>query len=95
MTAPYMQQFPVLNISGLMFYTGDKFPKWKGNAFVGGLGSQQVHRVVLGKDAPTFRESLFTQIGQRVRDVRQGPDGYIYFTTDDPMGRVMRIEPAS
>lgn len=95
MTAPYMQQFPVLNISGLMFYTGDKFPKWKGNAFVGGLASQQVHRVVPGKDAPSFRESLFMQLGQRVRDVRQGPDGYIYFTTDDPMGRVMRIEPAS
>ena len=95
MTAPYMQQFPVLNISGLLFYTGNKFPKWKGNVFVGGLATQQIHRVVLEKDAPSFRESLFMQLGQRVRDVRQGPDGYIYFTTDDPMGRVMRIEPAS
>jgi glucose/arabinose dehydrogenase len=92
---PYMKQFPVLNISGLTLYTGGKFPKWKGNVFVGGLNTQQVHRVVPGKDAPSSRESLFTQLGQRVRDVRTGPDGFIYFTTDDPSGRVMRIEPAN
>jgi glucose/arabinose dehydrogenase len=90
---PYLKQFPVMNISGMTFYTGDKFPKWKGNLFVGGLASQQVHRVVLGNTAPGARESLFMQLGQRIRDVRQGPDGFIYFTTDDPMGRVMRIEP--
>jgi aldose sugar dehydrogenase len=93
MTGPYMQQFPQLNISGLTIYNGDKFPKWKGNIFVGGLATQQVHRVVRGNGTPSNRESLFVNLGQRVRDVRTGPDGYIYFTTDDPMGRVMRIEP--
>ncbi len=93
MIGPYMQQFPQLNISGLTIYNGDKFPKWKGNIFVGGLSTQQVHRVVPGNGTPANREALFVNLGQRVRDVRQGPDGYIYFTTDDPMGRVMRIEP--
>ncbi len=93
LTAPYMQQFPVLNISGLTFYTGDKFSKWKGNVFVGGLSTQQIQRIVPGKDAPSFREPLFTNLGQRVRDVRTGPDGYIYFTTDDPKGRFKPIEP--
>jgi len=93
MTGPYMQQFPQLNISGLTIYNGDKFPKWKGNVFVGGLATQQVHRVVPGNGTPANREPLFVNLGQRVRDVRTGPDGYLYFTTDDPMGRVMRIEP--
>jgi glucose/arabinose dehydrogenase len=92
-TGPWMQQYPVMNISGLTFYNGDKFPKWRGNVFVGGLASQQVHRIVPGNGTPADRESLFTNLGQRVRDVRSGPDGYIYLTTDDPMGRVMRIEP--
>jgi aldose sugar dehydrogenase len=49
--------------------------------------------VVPGNGTPANREALFVNLGQRVRDVRTGPDGYLYFTTDDPMGRVMRIEP--
>jgi glucose/arabinose dehydrogenase len=80
-----------------MFYTGDKFPEWKGDLFVGGLRTQQVNHVALSKESPRVRESLFTEIGQWVRDLRQGPDGLIYFTTyEDPAGpgRVMRIEPA-
>ena len=78
-----------------MIYTGDRFPKWKGNVFVGCLSTQEIHRVVRGRDGPSLRESLFTELGQEVRDVRQGPDGLIYFTTNDPSGRVMRIEPIS
>ena len=67
--------------------------------FVGGLGNQQVHRVEFNLDSsgPVFtqiREALFTDIGQRVRDLKQGPDGLIYFTTyDAESGAVMRIEP--
>jgi glucose/arabinose dehydrogenase len=91
---PFIGWYPALNISGMAFYTGDKFPKWKGNLFVGGLSTQQVHRVVFTKTGPRLLESLFTQLGQRVRDVRQGPDGLLYFTTDEPAGHVMRIEPA-
>ena len=52
------------------------------------------HRVVLGKDTASFRETLFKDLGQRVRSIHEGPDGFIYFTTDNPAGRLMRIEPA-
>jgi glucose/arabinose dehydrogenase len=103
LTEPYISWNPALNISGMMFYTGDKFPKWKGNLIVGGLATGQVHRVAF-RTTPTLgevlftqvREALFTGIGQRVRDVRQGPDGFIYFVSyGDTSGAVMRIEPAS
>jgi glucose/arabinose dehydrogenase len=101
---PYISWNPVLNVSGMTFYNGDKFPKWKGNLFLGGLSTEQIHRVAFKTDRPTLseplytqiREAVFTHIGQRVRDIRQGPDGYIYFITyDDKSGKVMRIEPAS
>ena len=95
LTGPYLQQFPVWNISGLTIYNGEKFPKWKGNIFVGGLQTQRIERVVQGKDSAASHEPLFMNLGQRVRDVRTGPDGYIYFTTDDLKGRFMRVEPAS
>jgi glucose/arabinose dehydrogenase len=94
LTEPFMKQWPVFHFSGLMIYDGDKFPKWKGNVFIGCLSTQEIHRVVPGKDAATFRESVFKDLGQEVRDVRQGPDGFIYFTTNDPSGRLMRVEPA-
>ena len=100
---PYLSWNPALNISGLTFYTGNRFPKWKGNLFVGGLQTGQVHRVAFYSTPKQgtelfsqLREALFTGIGQRVRDVRQGPDGLIYFVTyGDTSGTVMRIEPAS
>ena len=101
---PYISWNPALNISGLTFYTGDRFPKWKGNLFVGGLASGQVQRVAFYSTPKLatqlfsqLREALFTGIGQRVRDVRQAPDGLLYFTSygEDSSGRVMRIEPAS
>jgi len=103
LTEPYIAWVPALNISGMMFYTGDRFPKWKGNLLVGGLASGQVHRVAFRTTPKSgealftqVREALFTGIGQRVRDVRQGPDGLIYFVAyGDTSGTVMRIEPAS
>jgi glucose/arabinose dehydrogenase len=95
LTGPYFQQFPVWNISGLTIYNGDKFPKWKGNIFVGGLSTQRIERVVPGTGQAASHEPLFMNLGQRVRDVRTGPDGYIYFTTDDPKGRFMRVEPVA
>ena len=64
------------------------------NVFVGGLSTQRIERIVPGKEAASFHEPLFMNLGQRVRDVRTGPDGYIYFTTDDSKGRFMRVEPA-
>ena len=97
LTAPHIVWDPDVHISGVMFYTGNRFPEWTGDLFVGGLRTQQVNHVEMTDSGPGIRESLFTEIGQWVRDLRQGPDGLIYFTTyadPDAPGRVMRIEPA-
>jgi aldose sugar dehydrogenase len=97
--APYISWAnPDIHPSGILFYTGEKFPKWKGNIFIGGLNKEQVHRVALGPNGAEVRENLFSKIGHWVRDVRQGPDGLIYFTTyDDPdaPGTLRRIELAN
>jgi glucose/arabinose dehydrogenase len=96
--APYISWAnPDIHPSGILFYTGDKFPKWRGNIFIGGLNKEQVHRVVLGPKGAEVQENLFSMIGHWVRDVRQGPDGLIYFTTydnPDAPGTLRRIEPA-
>jgi glucose/arabinose dehydrogenase len=97
LTAPQIVWDPDVHISGVMFYTGDRFPEWTGDLFVGGLRTQQVNHVELTDSGVGIRESLFTEIGQWVRDLKQGPDGLIYFTTyadPDAPGRLMRIEPA-
>jgi aldose sugar dehydrogenase len=79
--------------SGLALYTGDRFPGWRGNLFSGSLAYQDVRRIMLDATGrPTGHESL--RIGQRVRDVRQGPDGFLYVLTDEIHGRVFRMEPA-
>ena len=92
--APYIGFMPALNVGGMTFYTGNRFPRWKNSLLLAGLDTQQVHRVAFNKDLPWVRENLFTQIGQRVRDVREGRDGFVYFVTDEPNGHLMRIEPA-
>ena len=86
---------PSIAPSGLMFYTGDKFPKWKGNAFVGALGFQLVARLDLEGERVRQEERLLEGYGQRIRAVVQGPDGYIYLLTDDSDGRIVRLEPIS
>jgi glucose/arabinose dehydrogenase len=86
---------PSIATSGLAFYTGDRFPQWRGNALVGGLKSGDVVRLVLDGNRVVHEERLLQdQIGQRVRDVRQGADGFIYLLTDEGDGRLLRIEPA-
>lgn len=90
---PYMTWVrPWLSLHGLMFYTGNRFARWRDNLFVSSGSFQGVQRVVLGENGPVTREFLFMKIGRLTRDIRQGPDGLIYFTTDDP-GAIMRIEP--
>jgi glucose/arabinose dehydrogenase len=93
MTDPALVWFPsVIGASGLMVYSGNRFPDWRGSIFAGGLATQDVRRTVLDNDGKvTAHESL--RIGQRVRDVRQGPDGMIYVLTDEIFGRVFRLEP--
>jgi len=86
---------PSIATSGLLFYTGDRFPKWKGSAFVAGLKSQQVVRLELkGNDVVHEERLLRGVVKQRVRDLEQGRDGFIYLLTDEDNGRLLRIEPA-
>jgi glucose/arabinose dehydrogenase len=95
MEQPVRIWVPSIGISGLMIYTGDRFPQWKGNLFVGGMAGQQLSRLTLIGERVVNEEVLVQQKG-RIRDVRQGPDGFIYLVTDDRDGKptpVVRIEP--
>jgi len=95
MEQPFTYYKPSIAISGMAFYTGDAFPAWKGDLFVGGLAGTQVSRVVFTRQGlESRREALLLELRQRIRDVKQGPDGYLYATTDMPEGAVLRIEPA-
>lgn len=75
--------------SGLVFYTGAGFPEWQGNAFLGALAGEALWRVVLSGGAEVSRERLFASLGERIRCVRQGPDGWLYLLTDS--GKLIRI----
>jgi glucose/arabinose dehydrogenase len=95
MEQPVRVWVPSIGISGLMIYTGDRFPEWRGNMFVGGMVGQQLARLTLKDDRVINEETLVQQMG-RIRDIRQGPDGYIYLVTDDREGKatpVLRLEP--
>ncbi|MGH9202719.1 MAG: PQQ-dependent sugar dehydrogenase, partial [Vicinamibacterales bacterium] len=86
---------PSIGISGMMIYTGDRFPQWRGNLFVGGMVGQQLVRLTLQGQRVTNEEMLAQQQG-RIRDVRQGLDGYIYLVTDDRDEKptsILRLEP--
>ncbi len=83
---------PSIATSGLAFYTGNLFPDWKGNAFVGGLAGTQVQRLVLEGSEVVAAETLLEDQGKRIRDVRQGPDGALWLLTDDS-GEVLRVTP--
>lgn len=98
MEPPIMTWSPAIAISGLAFYTGDRFPKWKGNVFVGSLTYNHIERLKFNaKGEPSgvnAREYLLSDLKQRIRDVRQGPDGLLYLVTDAAFGALLRIEPA-
>lgn len=84
---------PVIAPSGMIFYGGDAFPDWQGNLFVGGLGSQALVRLTLDGDSVTAEERLLEDLGLRIRDVVEGPDGAIYVVTDEGDGEILRIAP--
>jgi glucose/arabinose dehydrogenase len=84
---------PVIAPSGLQFYTGDAFPAWRGNVFIGALREQRLVRLVLENDRVVGEEHLLADRGQRVRDVRQGPDGALYVVTDQSDGELWKIVP--
>lgn len=87
------QWTPVIAASGMAFYTADLFPGWKGSLLVGGLVSKGVVRLTLDGTRVTGEERL--PLGERVRDVRQGPDGAIYVLTDEDDGKLLRLTPAN
>ena len=94
--APGMEQpihswTPSIAPSGLAFYTADRFPSWKGSLFVGALAFQRVVRLTLDGDTVLSEEPLLVDFGERIRDVRQGPDGYLYLLTDDAKGKLLRV----
>ena len=100
MEPPFIYWVPSIAPSGLAFYSGDKFPAWGGNIFVGGMfmgrtrGTGQLQRIVLNpKGRPIQREPLLADLHQRIRDVRQGLDGLLYVLTDEPAGALLKIEP--
>ena len=86
---------PSIAPSGMAFYTGDKFPKWRGNLLVGALKYQLVARLVLDGEKVVEEERILEALDERIRDVRQGPDGFIYLLTDADPGRILRVEPAA
>jgi aldose sugar dehydrogenase len=99
---PLILWLPSIGPTGLSFYTGDRFPAWKGNLFVGSVRRGEVprtgglERVVLNDKLEELRrETLLTELHQRIRDVRQGPDGLLYVLTDEDDGALLRISPAA
>lgn len=96
MEQPKHYWVPSIATSGLLIYTGDAFPEWKGNIFVGGLAGVQLARLTAAGEEITDEETLLFGIG-RVRDIRQGPDGFIYLAIDDRrdgLTPIVRLEPA-
>jgi glucose/arabinose dehydrogenase len=95
MEQPAQVWVPSIGISGAMFYTGDRFPQWRGSLFVGGMARQRLVRLTLDGQRVVSEEALRPSLG-RIRDVRQGPDGDIYLVTDNREGKptpVLKIEP--
>ena len=93
MTQPTYFWDPVIAPSGLQFYTGNAFPAWRGSAFIGGMGSRRLVRLVLDGTKVVGEEHLLADRNQRVRDVRQGPDGMLYLVTDEAAGAVWKLVP--
>jgi len=100
MEQPVVLWVPSIAPSGLTFYTGDRFPNWQGNLFVGGMMTGRVpqtghlERIVLNQYGEEVRrEWLLTELKQRIRDVRQGPDGFLYVLTEENEAVLLRIEP--
>ena len=94
MEQPVHHWTPSIAPSGMTFYTGDVFPGWRGNVLVGALAHTHVARLVMDGDRVVDEEPMFREMSQRIRDVRQGPDGYLYLLTDHNNGRLLRLEPA-
>ena len=94
MAQPLYTWVPSIAPSGMAFYTGDKFPRWRGDLFVGALKDQMLVRLRLEGEKVVQEERLLKNALGRIRDVRQGPDGLLYLLTDEDKGALVRLEPA-
>ncbi len=99
--SPLVVWLPAIAVAGMAVYTGDQFPAWRGNVFVGGMtegripGTGHLQRVVFNdRTEEVRRESMLRELRQRIREVREGPDGFLYLLTDEDEGALLRIEPA-
>jgi glucose/arabinose dehydrogenase len=98
--APGMEQpvvfwDPSIAPSGMAFYDGAAFPQWQGDLFVGALAQRHLRRLEMQGDKVVGQERLLDDLGERIRDVRAGPDGYLYLLTDSSRGSLLRLEPAA
>lgn len=93
MQQPVYYWDPVIAPSGAQWYTGDAFAAWKGNLLVGALREKRLVRLVIANGRVTGEEHLLNDRGQRIRDVRQGPDGFLYIVTDETDGQLWRVAP--
>jgi glucose/arabinose dehydrogenase len=100
MEDPIVVWLPSIAVTGMTFYAGDRFPHWKRNLFVGGLreggipGTGQIQRIIFNDRWEELRrEPMLMDLKQRIRDVRQGPDGLLYVLTAEEDGALVRIEP--
>jgi glucose/arabinose dehydrogenase len=94
MEQPAKYWAPSISPSGMAFYGGGLFPSWRGNLFVGALSGQMLVRLTLDGEKVTGEERLLRELGERIRDVRSGPDGALYLVTDNSAGRVLKVTPA-
>lgn len=95
MEQPLFYWDPSIAPSGAAFYTGDRWPAWKNSLFVGALAGQLLARLSTDGEKVTGEERLLANLGERIRDVRQGPDGFLYLLSDDTNGKILRVRPAT
>jgi glucose/arabinose dehydrogenase len=93
MAQPLHYWDPSIAPSGMAFYTGNLFPEWQGDLFVGALKMRKLVRLRIQDGKVTEEEDLLTDLGERIRDVRMGPDGALWLLTDSPRGKVYRMVP--
>jgi glucose/arabinose dehydrogenase len=94
MEQPIKYWVPSIAPSGMSFYTGNLFASWRGSLFIGALAGQVLVRLELDGDKPVKEERLLQELRERIRDVREGPDGALWLATDSSSGRILRLAPA-
>ena len=94
MEQPIWYWVPSIAPSGMAFYSADLFPSWRGNLFIGALAGEILVRLELDGEKISKEERLFHALGERIRDVRQGPDGALWLATDNSSGRILHVTPA-